>query len=204
MQKLNFPNNLGYRLPEPESVRELQRNAGFSNAYAHYLLTQNGADLDLLDDYNGTHPSLVPSDTEETGPYLRTLYGLDTGETYYDLRDCYNPGDLLAPYFFPIGEDKGGSPFVEILHGRYQGHIASLDYDMYIGCGNPQELATQMEIENFGLLSLAEQTNALCDPKIGLAWFHASTIDEFLNDCIYYDNHLNCRVLDAPSVENIG
>src|SRR2546427_9030906 len=47
--QVRFPNPFGLALPDAQAVREYQAAQGFSDAYAQFLITQNGLDFDRLE-----------------------------------------------------------------------------------------------------------------------------------------------------------
>ena len=102
--------------------------------------------------------------------------------------------------FFPIGVGYGGYDYVEVLAGKYKGYIGSLDHDMYAGSEDLDEFIDNMELEGYQDAALDEQANILADPDLGLMWFHATSMKEFVDECIHCDENGTGFARDADSV----
>jgi hypothetical protein len=196
-----FPNPYGYKLPKEYRVRVLQKQYQFSDAYADFLLTQNGFLFDSLVECPDRAKFIVPSahDPEHYSD-LRVLYGFDSGDEYYDLEDCIESLSIFQTAFFPIGSGYGGNDYVEVLHGKFKGYIGSLDHEMYAGNSGIDDFLEDMGLEGFPDMTRDEQTDALADPELGLLWLHASSMTEFVQDCIYCDDGFRGFARDAKSV----
>ena len=203
--KITFPNPAGYKLPNKTSVLAFQKQYGFSDQYAAFLLTQNGFSFKPYDENTDVRSAYanysVPSDDDSEGSSdLSVLYGFDSGDKYYDLADNQEGLDIFKGVFFPIGVGYGGNDYVEVLAGKYKGYIGSLDHDMYAGSEDLDEFIDNMELEGYQDATLDEQANMLADPDLGLMWFHATSMKEFLAECIHCDENGTGFARDADSV----
>ena len=194
-----FPNIFGHGLPEEEEVLDLQEQYGFSQDYAEFLFRQNGFSFDRLADSPEADECLVPGEDDGEGNAdLRHLNGLNSDSPFDDLQavldDC-----MFRELLFPIGVGYGGNLYVEVLGGQYQGFIASLDHDMYASSASLEEFFDEFELDAQGL-SRDEMIDALCDPELGLAWFHARSFRQFISECVFCDEALNGFALDSDDL----
>jgi hypothetical protein len=198
--KINFPNPFGYKPPTEKAINALRSKYKFSDAYANFLLNQNGLSLEKLEQSSEKAPYVVSSESGDEGcSDLRNLYGLDSGDEYSELRGA-QVDFIFSDFFYCIGSSPGGNPYVEVLHGEYKGYIGSLDHELFLGNESLEEYVEEAELEDFDDLSMSEKTDALCDSDTGLVWFHAKNLDEFVSDCIYCDEHFNGYVVDSASL----
>ena len=197
---ISFPNAYGYALPSTQAVLALQAKYHFSDQYVTFLQTQNGFDFDKLpqDVSQASHAALATQANAEESADLRTLFGLNNGSPYYELQDNAAYFDMLALYFFPIGNSHGGNTYVEVLAGKYKGYIGSLDHEMYLGCSSLRTFVKDMELKDFFKKSLAEQADALADEDLGLLWVHAKSMNEFIKNCIHSTPQGSGFVEDMP------
>ncbi len=197
--RIRFPNPYGYARISEARAKELQACYGFSDAYRKFLVTQNGLLLDALECANGDY--LARDDAHAQGcSDLRVLYGLDSDDEEYELEDHLDDAEIFGGCFFPIGEGYGGNTYVEVLRGSRRGWIASLDRGMYVSCEDLQSFVEEMELEGFDEASPDERADLLTDPEFGLAWFHATSMTEFVERCVHCDTHLRGFVRDALSM----
>lgn len=206
--KINFPNPDGYKLPTKARVLAYQKEHGFSNDYADFLLTQNGFSFKSYDEDTDVRTAYAEYSSEsdnnsETHSDLSVLYGFDSGDEYYDLADNQQGLDIFKGVFFPIGVGYGGNDYVEVLAGKYKGYIGSLDHDMYAGSNDLDEFIDNMELEGYQDAPLDQQADMLADPELGLMWFHATSMKEFAADCVHYDVNGNGFARDADSVAHL-
>ena len=206
--KINFPNPLGFKLPIKASVWAYQKLYGFSNQYAEFLLTQNGFSFKSYDEDSDVRAAYAgfseASDNNSEGySDLSVLYGLDSGDEYYDLEDNQPDFEIFKGVFFLIGIGYGGNAYVEVLAGKYKGYIGSLDHDMYAGSDNLDEFIDNMELEGYQKAALDEQADMLADPDLGLMWFHARSLKEFVAECIHCDEQGTGFARDADSVADL-
>ena len=76
--KILFPNPYGYKLPNESEVRALQKQYGFSEEYADFLLTQNGFNANPFGGCDDAE-HLIPSESHwlmDIHTDLIYLYGL--------------------------------------------------------------------------------------------------------------------------------
>ena len=90
--KITFPNLAGYKLPNKTSVLAFQKQYGFSDQYAAFLLTQNGFSFKPYDENTDVRSayasfSVASDDDSEVSSDLSVLYGFDSGDEYYDLAE---------------------------------------------------------------------------------------------------------------------
>jgi hypothetical protein len=203
-----FPNPDGYKIPTKDRVLAYQKQYGFSDQYADFLLTQNGfsfksydEDTDVCAEY--AKYSAASDNNSETYSDLSVLFGLDSGDDYYDLEDNQRDFEIFKGNFFLIGIGYGGNAYVEVLAGKYKGYIGSLDHDMYAGSEDLAEFIDNMELEDFQTAPLDEQANMLADPDLGLMWFHATSMKEFAAKCVHYDENGCGFARDADSVADL-
>lgn len=194
-----FPNAFGHELPEEDEVLSLQDEYGFTNEYAEFLFRQNGFSFDRLADEPDAEECLVDGEDDPEGNAdLRLLYALN-GDSHFDDLESQLDEFFFRELLFPIGVGYNGNPYVEVLAGKYQGCIVSLDHEMFAGSGSLEELLDELELDA-GSMDRDELVDALCSPKLGLAWFHARNIRRFLSECVCCDEALNGFVLDADDV----
>ena len=197
-----FPNPYGFKLPEMARIQAMQKQYAFSNEYANFLQIQNGFSFDSLENCSDDERHLsVGEEVSDGNSDLRVLYGLDSDDPYYELTDACEEFSLFQGLFFPIGVGYGGNDYVEILAGRFKGYIASLDHDMYACCDSIEDYIKDMELDGFQDLSLDEKANVLADDELGLVWFHAGSMKEFTDSCIYCDDGYSGFVRDAESLQ---
>lgn len=198
-----FPNPFG-RPPAPEpAIQALQVHIGFSDAYADFLRTQNGFSVMAMEQSAEVaahvRPGREPSDPHAN---LRVLNSFAAQDPHYDL-ESEQADFVLADWFLNIGSDPGGNPFVEVLHGRHKGKIASLDHDLFAAARDRQEFLTDMALSHIAHWSLSEQADALCATDQGLIWFHASDMHSFLAHgihCTETDGDFWGFVVDEPGI----
>ena len=202
-----FPNPDGFKLPTNASVLAYQKQQGFSDQYADFLITQNGfsfkpydENIDVCLEY--TKYSAESDNNAEGNSDLSVLYGFESGDEYYDLEDNQQDFEIFKGVFFLIGIGYGGNAYVEVLAGKYKGYIGSLDHDMYAGY-YLNEFIDNMELEGYQDAPLDEQTNMLADPDLGLMWFHATSMKEFAAQCVHYDETGWGFARDADSVAEL-
>ncbi|RDI07179.1 SMI1/KNR4 family protein [Comamonas sp. AG1104] len=196
-----FPNPFGQPAASAQEVAALQAHIGFSDAYAQFLITQNGFSMYALEQASD-HASYLQHSTEiasESHANFADLFSFGAQQHQEDLKTVQSEF-LLARWFVAIGHDQGGNPFVEVLHGRHKGKIGSLDHDLFLGASDLQEFFGDMELEHIAALSLADQADALCDPTLGLIWFHASDLNHFTACCIHCDDGFWGFVVDEPKI----
>ncbi|WP_052014139.1 hypothetical protein [uncultured Delftia sp.] len=199
--QVRFPNPFGLALPDAQAVREYQAAQGFSDAYAQFLITQNGLDFDRLEAAPDREDYLQADDeTGDNHAWLRTLHHFRAGSEHYDVED-HQRENLFAAHFMVIGHDPGGNPFVEVLHGAFKGRIGSLDHELFAGCEDLEQFLEEMELNGFAAASVDEQTDMLCDEDQGLIWFHASSMDSFLQQCVFCDEDGSGFVVDEPGLD---
>src|SRR2546427_821825 len=117
---------------------------GFSDAYAQFLITQNGLDFDRLEAAPDREDYLQADDeTGDNHAWLRTLHHFRAGSEHCDVED-HQRENLFAAHFMVIGHDPGGNPFVEVLHGAFKGRIGSLDHDLFAGCEDLDRKSTRL------------------------------------------------------------
>ena len=202
--QVSFPNAFGGALPSAGEVRALQSQHGFSDGYAAFLLQQNGFNTNRLDE----EPEAAKACLSEGGgdpsgcSDLAWLFQLNADADYLDLAP-----ELAANLFdgvcFPLGASCGGNPYVEVLAGRWQGFIVSLDHELFASSESLQAFADNMDMGlAVSALTRDELADALCDPALGLAWFHASDIEQFLRECVCCDEQRGCFVRDAQDMPN--
>jgi hypothetical protein len=203
-----FPNPAGYKLPTKARVLAYQKEQGFSDQYADFLITQNGFSFkpydensDVLAEY--AKYSAQSDNNSEGHSDLSVLYGFESGDEYYDLADNQKGLDIFKGVFFPIGVGYGGNDYVEVLAGKYKGYIGSLDHDMYAGSEDLDEFIDNMELEGYQDAPPDEQANMLADPDLGLMWFHATSMKEFAAKCVHYDENGTGFARDADSVADL-
>ncbi len=206
--KIIFPNPAGYKLPTQARVLAYQKLHGFSNQYADFLLTQNGFSFKSYDENSDVRKayagfSEASDDDSEGNSDLSVLYGLDSGDGYYDLEDNQQGLDIFKGVFFPIGVGYGGNDYVEVLAGKYKGYIGSLDHDMYAGSDDLDEFIDNMELEGYQDATRDQQADMLADPDLGLMWFHAKSMKEFVAECIHCDEQGSGFARDAESVADL-
>lgn len=206
--KINFPNPAGYKLPTQARVLAYQMEQGFSAQYAAFLLTQNGFSFKPYDENTDVRSAYacfsVPSDDDSEGSSdLSVLFGFDSGDKYNDLEINQRDFDIFKGVFFLIGIGYGGNAYVEVSAGKYKGYIGSLDHDMYAGSEDLDEFIDDMELEGYQDAPRDEQANMLADPDLGLMWFHAKSMKEFVTECIHCDENGNGFARDADSVADL-
>lgn len=103
---------------------------------------------------------------------------------------------LFSKYLFPIGINLGGNEFVEILAEKYKGYIASLDHDFYAGYSSLDEIIEEFELNGFHQANLDQQTDLLCDQKLGMAWLMAKSTKEFFQQFLYCDQDFQSYIED--------
>ncbi|ARU05250.1 hypothetical protein CCO03_11680 [Comamonas serinivorans] len=194
-----FPNSFGHPLPQEDEVLDLQEQYGFSQDYAEFLFRQNGFSFDRLADASDPDECLaVGEDDAEGNADLRHLYALGAEAPFDDL-NAQLEDFIFREVLFPIGAGYGGQVFVEVLAGKYQGFIASLDHELYASNTSLEEYLEEAELEG------SEEdrdalADALCDPESGLAWFHARSLRQFLSECVFCDESLTGFVMDADDL----
>ncbi|BEP56719.1 hypothetical protein GmRootV118_39630 [Variovorax sp. V118] len=195
--KVLFPNPFGRAPASAQAVDALQRRLGFSDAYAAFLRTQNGFSLYEMEQAGDIAAYVRPDGTASSASHanFRVLNSFGASDPHCDL-ETLQAESLLAAWFLDIGSDPAGNPFVEVLHGRHKGRIASLDHDLFAGKLDTQEFLADMELTHLPSLSLDAQADALCDEAQGLVWFHASDMQSFLDHCIHCDDDFWGFVVD--------
>ena len=199
-----FPNPFGGGpLPSAQAVQDLQSQHGFSDALAQFYLRQNGFNSQAMDaDPEAAQAFLRGGEADPPGAAdLARLFALNADKAHMDLGAAL-ASNLFAGLCFPIGKSFGGDLYVEILCGRYQGFIASLDHELYLGIPSLDEVLDELVLDVQGM-SRDQVMDTLCDPDSDLVWFHARDMQQFLNDCVFWDENGNCFVRDAvnPSGE---
>ncbi|MDR0225155.1 MAG: hypothetical protein LBI66_01945 [Burkholderiaceae bacterium] len=199
--QVRFPNPFGLAMPDTQAVRDYQAEQGFSDAYAQFLSAQNGLDFTRLqaDPDRGAY-LLEDDEPQGTHADLRVLHHFRAGSEHYDV-EAHQRDNLFASHFMVIGHDHGGNPFVEVLRGSLRGRIGSLDHEMFAGCDDLQEFSEEMELDGFADAEAGEQADMLCDPDLGLIWFHADNLELFLQQCIHCDQDYAGFVVDQPGLD---
>lgn len=199
MQLLS-PNPFGLP-PAPEAdIQALQRDIGFSNAYAHFLRTQNGMSLLRMEHDPAQARWLRPHPTSSSEAHAnwRELHSFATHAPHsVEMLHADNP---LADWFLEIGCDPAGNPFVEVLHGQHRGKIASLDHDLFAGAQDRAEMLQDLELGHINALDLDAQADALCDEALGLVWWHAHDMQHFVQHCLHCDADFWGFVVDEPGL----
>lgn len=186
--KVIFPNPYGYKLPKKDRIEFLKKSSGFSGEYAQFLAVQNGFSFDKVEEDSESRKYLEESEESSEGHVdLRVLYGLDSGDQYYDLEGNLEHF-IFNGIFLPIGVDYGGNALVEVLAGKFKGYIASLDHEMHAGNSSIEEFIEDFELDGFDDMSVDEKANALTDEDLGLTWILASSINEFTELCVHCDD----------------
>lgn len=200
--KIVFPNPYGYKLPEKNLVDTLQEEFKFSDEYAHFLLTQNGFSFHKLEnDHNNENYLEKSENTSENRADLRVIYGLDSGDEHYELKDNLNRF-IFKEAFFPIGVDYGGNELVEILAGKFKGYIVSLDHEMYASSSSIEEFSEEFELDGFNNQTADEKANSLADEELGLAWHFSPSINEFTKLCVHCDDDFSGFIVESISDNN--
>lgn len=195
--KIVFPNPYGYKLPEKNRITSLQKSCSFSDEYATFLRTQNGFSFATLEEDLNHKQYLVESkDVTEGHADLRVLYGLDSGDQYYDLQENMD-SFIFKEIFLPIGVDYGGNELVEILVGQFKGYIASLDHEMYGGNSSIEEFVEEFELDEFHAMSTDDRADLLMDEKIGLIWLFAPSIKDFIELSMYCDDDFRGFIIES-------
>ena len=96
--------------------------------------------------------------------------------------------------------DPGGNPFVEVLHGAFKGRIGSLDHELFAGCEDLEQFLEEMELSGFPPPAWTSRPTC-CDEDQGLIWFHASSMDSFLQQCVFCDEDGSGFVVDEPGLD---
>ncbi len=193
-----FPNAFGQTLPQEDEVLDLQERHGFSDEYAEFLFRQNGFSFDALADSSEAEDCLADGEDDSEGASdLRLLFGLGSDTPFDDLNTQVEEF-MFRGLFFPIGVGYGGNPYVEVLTGKYQGFIASLDHELFAGNVSFEEFLDEFDID--AGLEREDMVDALCAPDLGLAWFHARNVQQFLSECIFCDEALTGFVMDADDL----
>lgn len=199
--RLLFPNPWGFAPPESRAVEEMRARFGFSQAYADFLLTQNGVLFDEVD--IGVDRYLAPSDAApDERPDIRALYGLDSGSEHYELRDGLDDWMFLS-WLFPIGADYGGNVYVEVLHGSRQGFVASLDHEMFLGNASLEDYLDDAGLDDFFDFGADVQSDFLTSPDTGLAWLHATNFKEFTDSCLHVSKGRGGFVVDSAGAREV-
>jgi hypothetical protein len=202
--KIIFPNPAGYKLPTKAKVLAYQKQQGFSDQYAEFLITKNGFSFDDFEKNTDNSRYLAESDSNSEGcSDLRVIYGFESGDEYYDLAENQLGIDIFKDKFFAIGVGYGGNDFVEVLAGKYKGYIGSLDHEMYAGSDTWDEFTDNFEMEGYEDAELDHQANMLVDPDLGLIWLHATCMNEFVAECIHLSESGDGFARDADSVANL-
>lgn len=116
-----FPNPFGQPAASAQEVAALQAHIGFSDAYAQFLITQNGFSMYALEQASD-HASYLQHSTaiaSESHANFADLFSFGAQQHQEDLKTVQSEF-LLARWFVAIGHDQGGNPFVEVLHGRHK------------------------------------------------------------------------------------
>lgn len=183
--KVLFPNPYGRPAASIEQIQAYQKAVGFSDEYAHFLREQNGFSLWDMENSADCQQFLQPSNTaSDNRANFRVLNNFRGNDPHYDLEEL-QAENLFNRHFLEIGSDPAGNPFVEVLLGQHKGKIGSLDHDLFAGAQDWDEFLSNMELQHIQSLSLQAQTDALCDGELGLIWFHALSIQAFVQHCIY-------------------
>lgn len=192
-----FPNAFGQALPQEDEVLDLQEHHGFSDEYAEFLFRQNGFSFDTLADSSEAEDCLADGEDDGQGnPDLHLLFGLGSDAPFDDLRTQV-ADFIFRGLFFPIGQSYGGNVYVEVLAGKYQGFICSLDHEMFAG-NTLEEYLEESEIDPGQ--DRDDLVDALCAKELDLAWFHARNVQQFLSECIFCDEALTGFVMDADDL----
>ena len=195
-----FPNPFGWTLPSAEKVTALQQQYGFSDTYAEFLRIQNGFRVDNLWDNPQRNRYLTGEwlDSEHCID-LRLLFGIVPTQPHFDLEDYLTMPSLFAGLWFPIGMGYGGDEFAEILHGKYQGYIASFDHGLLAHYQTLEEVAAAMGIQDNEFLDKAALCDRLCAPELGFAWLHAPSFAALLQQYFHIDERGRGFLTNEPS-----
>lgn len=183
-----FPNPFGWVLPSRTQVSALQEQYGFSEAYADFLLTQNGFSADKLWDSPKRDHYLSGEwlDSEHCTD-LRFLFGIVPDQDHVDLASYLTLPSLFTELWFPIGIGYGGDEFAEILHGKYRGYIASFDHGIAAYCDTLAQFANEIAIPQHVIMDKAALCDLLCEPSRGFAWLHAPSLPALLQQSYHVD-----------------
>lgn len=191
--KIRFPNSFYNNLSHSNDIDKLRKIYKFSDEYAVFLTLQNG--------FNG-YKFIHASDEERTSFLtiddsfftikdnlkltLEILYA-----THFEFRDYkenlyeINSENDLKSYFFIIGNDKGGSKYVEVLQGKYKGYVGYIHFKNSLDNKSFKEFVQQVGFESFLEFNLNYQTDMLCEEK-NLIILVAKSFKEFVEECFYY------------------
>lgn len=198
--KVQFPNPYGQPTPLAELVHDFQQRVGFSHDYAEFLLSQNGFSFLALEKASDRDLFLLPNDATAVGHAgLRALNSYRADDPHFDLEQLH-ADNLFAHHFLEIGSDPAGNPFVEVLRGAHKGKIASLDHDLFASAAHLDAFLREMELAHLLNASVEEQADVLCDPSLGLVWFHARSMKDFTQHCIFCDAQFGGFVVDQDSI----
>ena len=196
-----FPNAFGGGpLPTAQAVQDLQSQYGFSDALAQFYLRQNGFNSQAMDaDTKAAQAFLRGCEADPPcAADLARLFAQNADKAHMDLGAAM-ASNLFAGLCFPIGKSFGGDLYVEILCGRYQGFIASLDHELYLGSDSFEAFLDEMELDVQGK-SRDQVMDALCAPDCELVWFHARSFRQFVDECVFCDEEQGCLVRDADDL----
>lgn len=192
--KIIFPNPFGLRptattsKEEVQRVLELQIEYRFSSQYRDFLLTQNGFISDAFCHSNAKANYLVEHDVANPSQDFQQLLAYDAHEEYFDVEHV-NGFNLFSEFFFVIGNDKGGNQFVEVLNGKFKGWIGSLDHGMYAISRSVGEFIEDNNDFFADKSHLLTDYQKITSRELGLIAFHATSMDDFLENCFVYSSY---------------
>lgn len=181
-----FPNPYGSPLPSESRVQALQQEFGFSDAYADFLLTQNGLDTSRWRD--GEYETEVDPEVDRDWMTDSHLHPHDADQCEEENRSEHRFFGFLSPYFCEIGSNGGGDPYVEVLVGEFKGWIVALNHE--IGCDDSiEEFFEAMEVADYDTMTEPERIAFLTGDMDGyepVIWIRVTpSMREFTEHCLY-------------------
>ena len=195
-----FPNPFGYPLPQRDQVLRLKEQHHFSDGYTEFLLSQNGFCFASLAGSENPRQFMGAIDADlGNESELKVLYGLVDREDA-GLEQKTEALSMFGWSFIPIGEGYSGNDYVEVLRGKFAGYVASLDHKMYGACSDLDEFLDAVGRQDLSAASPEALTDALTDPGLGLVSMHATSMREFIANCVHCDDQFKGYVLDSKSL----
>jgi len=194
--RVKFPNPFGDQAAASSAVAALQKQLGFSDAYASLLGGQNGFRVGTLEDAKGRDAFLAPTDATSPGLDFAQLF------TVAELGDAQRRIRSLGAWFVAIGKGYGGDQYAEVLHGAHRGSIVHLNKEIFLGASSFSEIAEGYDdFEDFDIdfkkLSVGQQADFLVETEdLDLVARMAPSIDDFLALCVHCDTErfMGCAV----------
>ncbi len=186
---IKFPNNHGKKKADPEAVKKLQSEYHFSDQYAHFLLTQNGLNLDTPLSTQELKSNIPAKKVAESTFDLRYIYDFNVHSEFTDVIAVNKEENSFLPYFFYIGRGYDGSAYAEVCVGKEKGKIIFINGDVFIGDESPQEIADNLGIieEKYNNLTQEEMVTLILKPDLDVAYIVANSFDEFIHDALIYN-----------------